>query len=127
MAGGIFEGQPFSLNIKCIIITIIFALCYWYLPSKNMYILFFILWITYIAIAWYDYVFKCEYRLQPTIFPFGKYVYLPFKDPEYKKAYDNLPQANIDVMDRVNDVFFWSIIIIVIFFAVSYFKTLRLK
>lgn len=121
MAGGIFQEQPFSLNPKCIIITFIFAICYWYLPPKNWYILFFILWITYIAIAWYDYVFKCHYKLKPTIFPLGKYVYLPFKPPDYQKEYKNLSEKKLAVMEKVNDISLWTIIIVSSFFLVRYF------
>lgn len=123
MAGGIFPNQPFSLNIKCIIITIILALCYWYLPQKNIYVLFTILWITYILIAWYDYVYKCDYKLKPTLFPLGKYIYLPFKPPDYQREYKNLSKEQLDYMEKVNDISLWSIIVIVLFFLVRYYIT----
>lgn len=116
MAGGIFKGQDFSLNLKCVVITLILAGCYWYLPPKNYYILFFILWITYISIAWYDYIYKCKIRMSPTIFPFGKYIYLPFKDPDYQNEYNNLSEKKIEIMNKINDVFLWSIVLIIIFY-----------
>ena len=51
-----YDG-PITGNIKCIIISIILALLYWFLPSKNKYVLIFILYITYILIAYYDYIY----------------------------------------------------------------------
>lgn len=91
MAGGLFDDQPFSLNIKCIIFTLLLACGYWYLPQKNVYILLALLYFPYLALAWYDYAYKCQVGLlQPTIFPFGEYVYLPFKPPDYKERYEAL-------------------------------------
>jgi UDP-N-acetylmuramyl pentapeptide phosphotransferase/UDP-N-acetylglucosamine-1-phosphate transferase len=120
MAGGIYKSQPFALNIKCIVISIIFALCYWYLPSKKWYILGFILWVTYIAIAWYDHTYKCKYKLHPTIFPFGKWVYLPFKPKSYQNEYKRLPKWRLKIMDNVNHITLWTLIIIFIFMIVWY-------
>jgi len=114
MAGGIFQNEGFHLNPKCIIISIIYALSYWYLPPKKWYILLFILYITYILIAWYDHIYKCQYKLHPTIFPFGKYIYLPFKPPEYQKEYANLPQWKIDIMDKFNHITLWTILMFII-------------
>jgi hypothetical protein len=51
MAGGLFPGYPFSVNIKCIIFTAILAGGYWYLPPKNLWILAFLIWFPYIALA----------------------------------------------------------------------------
>lgn len=91
MAGGLFDDQPFSLNIKCIIFTLLLAGGYWYLPRRNVYVLLALLYFPYLALAWYDYAYKCRAGLlQPTIFPFGEYVYLPFKPPDYKQRYNEL-------------------------------------
>ena len=54
-----YDG-PITGNIKCIIISVLFALFYWYTPSKNKYILLGILYITYILIAYYDYFYDCR-------------------------------------------------------------------
>ncbi len=99
MAGGLFDSQPFSLNIKCIVFTLLIAGGYWYLPPKKLWILVALLYFPYLALAWYDYVYDCRIGLlQPTIFPFGEYVYLPFKPPDYKERYEKLPQEKKDRM-----------------------------
>lgn len=93
MAGGLFDTQPFSLNIKCIIFTLLLAGGYWYLPPKKLWILIALLYFPYLALAWYDYVYDCRVGLlQPTVFPFGEYLYLPFKPPDYKERYANMSQ-----------------------------------
>ena len=71
MSGGIFPGRPFEVNIKCVLFTMLIAGGYWYLPSKNLYILIFLLWSPYIAMAWYDYSYDCNDKLKYTLFPFA--------------------------------------------------------
>ena len=81
MAGGLF-GRPFTFNVKCIIFSIICMALFLYKPNiRNEYILygtlFVIFTIAYVAMAWYDYYFKCdllplqkgEYSLQQYIKP----------------------------------------------------------
>jgi len=63
MAGGLFN-VPFQLNIKCIIFALIIMSLFLYKPViNNMYILgivlFIIFVISYVAMAWYDYYYKC--------------------------------------------------------------------
>ena len=93
MAGGLFDDQPFSLNPKCIVFTVLLAAGYWYLPSKNIRVLVALLYFPYLAMAWYDHVYECKFQLEPTVFPFGRFVYLPFKPPEYQKKFDALPES----------------------------------
>ena len=54
-------------NWRCIIITIILALGYWYLPRRNKWILLAILYFTYLAIAIYDHMFDCRRNMKPTV------------------------------------------------------------
>ena len=112
MAGGIFGGRKFVFNIKCVIFTAILAGGYWTLPPKNLYILFFLLWAPYIAMAWYDYSYDCENKLGPTAVPFGRMIWLPFKPPGYKQAFDDLPPEKIAIMDRVDHVTAWTILVV---------------
>lgn len=92
MAGGLFDTQPFALNIKCILFTLLLAAGYWFLPGKNLVVLVALLYFPYLALAWYDYVYKCQVDLlQPTVFPFGEYLYLPFKPPDYQQRYADMP------------------------------------
>jgi hypothetical protein len=120
MAGGIFESRPFAWNIKCIIFTILIAGGYWYLPNKNIYILLFLLWLPYIAMAWYDYAYDCKDKMQPTLFPYGRYIFLPFKPAGYKAEFEKLPKEQIDAMKRLDHVITWSILITLIVVYVIY-------
>ena len=60
MAGGIYIDQPFYLNPKCILFGGGLMSGYWLLPPKNIYILPLLFVIAYIAMAWYDHVYKCN-------------------------------------------------------------------
>jgi hypothetical protein len=101
MAGGLFDDQPFALNIKCIIFSLLLAAGYWYLPQKNILVLLALLYFPYLALAWYDYFYDCRKgQLQPTVFPFGEYLYLPFKPPDYKERYNELSQERKDTIKR---------------------------
>jgi hypothetical protein len=61
--GGIFTDRPFEFNAKCVFIAIAFMIAYWYLPSKNPYLLPIIFLIIYVGIAWYDYIYECKDKL----------------------------------------------------------------
>jgi len=121
MSGGIFPNYPFQLNIKCIIFTVFIAGGYWWLPKKNWIVLFFLLWLPYIVLAWYDYVYQCQYKMQPTLIPFGRYAFLPFKPPDYKKAFNELPTSAKNDMDRLDHITLWTIIIASLGASVWYF------
>jgi len=116
MSGGLFSGYPFRPNLKCIVITAILALFYWYAPPKNVYVLAFILWSVYIAISYYDYAYHCEDKLKPTIVPFGRYIWLPFKPKEYQQEYKNLPPEAKRDMDTLDHITTYTIIIGVVFY-----------
>ena len=63
MAGGLFE-KPFSLNVKCIVFSMIIMSIFLYCPNiKNNLMmgitLFAIFVISYVAMAWYDAFFDC--------------------------------------------------------------------
>jgi hypothetical protein len=117
MAGGIFASKPFAWNVKCIIFTAIIAGGYWYLPSRNIFVLLFLLWLPYVAMAWYDYSYDCKDKMQPTIVPFGRYIFLPFKPQGYKQEFEKLPQEQKDAMQNLDHVLTWSILVTII----SYF------
>jgi hypothetical protein len=42
--------------------------------------------------------------------PFGRIIWLPFKPPGYKQAFDELPQEKINIMNRVDHVVGWTIV-----------------
>jgi hypothetical protein len=113
MAGGIFPNYPFHLNMKCIVFTAIIVFIYWFLP-KNIFYLFFLLWAPYVSLAWYDYYYQCKNKMMPTIVPFGRYLFLPFKPPDYQQEFKQLPPEAIQSMDVLDHISIWTIIIIVL-------------
>ena len=119
MSGGIFPNYPFHFNIKCIIFTLFIAGGYWLLPPKNFYVLVFLLWLPYVALAWYDYSYKCQDKMMPTIIPFGRYLFLPFKPQGYKNEFNKLPPEAIQAMDTLDHIAGWTIVI-AIGFAIMY-------
>lgn len=110
MSGGIFPGRPFHFNVKCIIFTLVLAAGYWYLPHKNPWVLAFLIWFPYIALAWYDWSYQCQDKLQPTLVPFGRYIWLPFKPPGYKQAYEDLPDEQKEAMNKLDHLTGWTIV-----------------
>lgn len=54
-----YDG-PTTGNIKCIIMSIFLALAYWFAPRRNKYVLLFILYTTYLLIAYYDFFYDCR-------------------------------------------------------------------
>ena len=61
MAGGIFVDQPFHPNPKCLFFSFIIMALYWFSPAaKNTFLLPVIFVISYVAMAWYDYMYNCD-------------------------------------------------------------------
>lgn len=118
MAGGIFPGRPFSWNVKCIVFSAVIAGGYWYLPPKNLWVLAFLLWLPYVAMTWYDYAYDCRDKMQPTIFPLGRRIFLPFKPEGYKKAYEALPAEQKRTMDRFDHVVTWTLAVALVAYLV---------
>ena len=63
MAGGIFVDQPFHLNPKCLVFGLLLMISYWWIPTRNVFMLPMIMVTSYIAMAWYDYMYQCESQL----------------------------------------------------------------
>lgn len=70
-------------NAKCIILSIALAAGYWFLPRRNKWILLAILYFTYLAIAWYDYYYRCERDMRPT---YLAYFYDFLKPPKSRQV-----------------------------------------
>ena len=60
MAGGIFKDRAFHLNTKCIIFSLCSSLIYAAGGGKNMLLIALIFIISYVLLAWYDYVYDCN-------------------------------------------------------------------
>lgn len=123
MAGGVFPGQPLALNIKCVVFSLLIAGGYWYLPHKSVPVLVALLYFPYLAMAWYDYVYECNYKLQPTIFPFGRWLYLPFKPQEYKDAYENLSEDSKNKIAQWDRFFSLVLVGIVLIIGAKYYTS----
>jgi len=75
-----YDGEP-GTNVKCIIITLILAIGYWYLPPKNKWVLLAILYLTYLAIAWYDHLL-CDTQFKPTYLKMFYQYFKPQDSPQ---------------------------------------------
>ena len=90
MAGGLPNtGVPFTLNIKCIVFSMIIIGLYLYKPPdiKNKLVLYSILFgifvISYVSMAWYDYYFECSsVPLRKGYASLQQYIKPPAHEPE---------------------------------------------
>lgn len=114
MAGGLYPGRPFSFNIKCIVFTMIVAGGYWALPPRRWWALAMLLWLPYVSLAWYDHWYDCRDKMSPTVVPFGRALFLPFKPGPYRREFDMMAQQQIRVMDRVDHVVGWTLVALVL-------------
>ena len=62
----VYDTTPPALNLKCIVATILLSCGYWWLPPRNKYVLLFLSYMPYLAIAWYDYIYACKHNFGPT-------------------------------------------------------------
>jgi len=80
------NGDRISFNYKCIFLSLFIATFYWFAPSKNKWILAALLYLTYLALAWYDHFFQCTSNsLKPT---FLYSFYGAFKPKDYQQQYE---------------------------------------
>jgi len=61
-----YDTTPPALNLKCIVATLLVSLGYWWLPPRNKYVLLYLAYTPYLAIAWYDYIYACKHNFGPT-------------------------------------------------------------
>jgi hypothetical protein len=87
MSGGIFPDYPFTLNIKCIIFSILIMVIYTFrppvlsfLPSLVIYFIIFV--ISYVALAWYDYYACSQLPLQKSSVGITNHFKPPAHEPE---------------------------------------------
>lgn len=74
-----------SWNLKCIVFTLLLAAGYWLLPPRNKWILLALLYLPYIAMAWYDDHYQCSRdRFGAT---FLHHFYFYYKPADYKAKY----------------------------------------
>jgi hypothetical protein len=112
MSGGVYTGRPFSFNIKCIVFTAFVAGGYWFLPPRRWWALAGLLWLPYVSMAWYDHLYSCSNAMDPTIVPFGRILFLPFKPESYQRKYTHMAQAQLDQMAKLDHVAAWTIVLV---------------
>lgn len=67
MVNGRYTNKPFEFNIKCVIFASAMIMVYWIASKskKTNYWLFpVIFFASYIAMAWYDYMYNCSSKLK---------------------------------------------------------------
>lgn len=69
--------------------------------------------------AWYDYMYTCKDQIEPTALPFGRLIFLPFKPKGYKDKFNALPKEKIEIMNRVDHVAGWTIIIGILTYLIA--------
>ena len=121
MAGGIFVDQPFHPNPKCIVFGAILCLSYWYLPNKrNNWMLMFIFTAGYIAMAWYDYAYKCKNKLYSGTSPVGHSILSSIFKPQEDDATMKKLAPNQQAIYRRNVYLFHVLVIAPILIYVGY-------
>jgi hypothetical protein len=111
MGGGLF-GTPLYLNIKCLIFSACILIVYW-LPhpntiAHNLVMGFLLATSAYISLAWYDVLYDCNDRLQPTLFG---WMSKSLKPKEYSEKYKKMPLKQQKII-RIFDIVVLSIVFI---------------
>ena len=81
-----YPSSP-SWNAKCIVFTLALASGYWFLPSRNKWVLLLLLYLPYIAMAWYDQAYDCDRRFGAT---YLHHFYWMVKPEDYQARWDAL-------------------------------------
>jgi len=107
-----YDG-PITGNIKCIVISICLALAYWYAPRRNKYVLIFILYTTYLFIAYYDYFYDCRRGQFGPTFLKTYYEWAKPKSSKQNIIYSNLCPENKRIIAIVDVVVFIGILAVI--------------
>lgn len=84
-----YDG-PVSTNLKCIVISFALAGAYWFAPPRNKWVLLGILYFTYLAIAWYDWIYVCTNNSFGPTYLRHFYEWAKPYDSDQSKKYRNL-------------------------------------
>ena len=111
-----FSG-PLDTNLKCIYISLVLAASYWFLPPRNKYILVAILYMTYLYIAYYDYIFECKRGFGPS---FLRMFYYPFKPNDKQSILYTRLCVEKDVLIWAVDIL---VLVLVVWLGVPAFRS----
>lgn len=84
---GCVNVEP-AVNLKCIVFTLVLAFGYWFLPSRNKWVLLVLLYFPYLVMAWYDHMYACARQLGPTYLAMFYWWAKP-RDSDQVSAYQN--------------------------------------
>lgn len=104
-----YDG-PITGNVKCIVISILLACFYWFAPRKNKYVLLFILYVTYILIAYYDHFYDCRKGEFGPTFLKTYYEWAKPKSSKQNIIYSNLCQDKKNIILIVDGIVFITLI-----------------
>ena len=108
MSGGLFPDYPFTLNIKCIVFSLLIMIIYTYKPPSlstiaSLIVYFLIFVVSYVSLAWYDYYYGCsQLPLQRSNAGITQY----FKPPVYDKERQEEHMFSQKEIDKNNTVIY---------------------
>ena len=102
MGGGLF-GTDLALNPKCLVFSAFVLGVYW-LPhpvalTHRIVVNFILACLAYVALAWYDVLYDCNDRFQPTLLG---WMWKDLKPKEYQDKYDELPVKTKKIIRTVD-------------------------
>lgn len=104
MGGGLF-GTELALNPKCLVFAGFVLVVYWLphpvaLPHRIV-VNFILACLAYVALAWYDVLYDCNDRFEPTLLG---WMWKGLKPKEYQEKYDKLSLKTKKVIRTVDIV-----------------------
>lgn len=122
MGGGLF-GTELALNPKCLVVSAFVLVVYW-LPhpvalTHRIVVNFILACLAYVALAWYDMLYDCNDRFEPTLLG---WMWKDLKPKEYQEKYDKLSPKTKKVIRTVDIA---VLVALVLLLAYPYFVKSR--
>jgi hypothetical protein len=122
MGGGLF-GTELALNPKCLVFSAFVLVVYW-LPhpvalTHRIVVNFILACLAYVALAWYDMLYDCNDRFEPTLLG---WMWKDLKPKEYQEKYDTLSPKTKKVIRTVDIA---VLVALVLLLAYPYFVKSR--
>jgi hypothetical protein len=122
MGGGLF-GTELALNPKCLVFAGFVLVVYW-LPhpvalTHRIVVNFILACLAYVALAWYDMLYDCNDRFEPTLLG---WMWKDLKPKEYQEKYDKLSPKTKKVIRTVDIA---VLVALVLLLAYPYFVKSR--
>lgn len=122
MGGGLF-GTELALNPKCLVFSAFVLVVYW-LPhpvalTHRIVVNFILACLAYVALAWYDMLYDCNDRFEPTLLG---WMWKDLKPKEYQEKYAKLSPKTKKVIRTVDIA---VLVALVLLLAYPYFVKSR--